>query len=160
VLHACRSSAMSPGALTLELTERSLMSDPPKTYAAFQRLSDNGVRLSIDDFGTGYSSFSYLQKLPVNEIKIDKSFVGGLFSDARSEAIVRSVIDLGRNLGLAVVAEGVENQRIWECLASLGCEVAQGYHICRPSPAPQLVEAVKNSAWVTARNESTNVQEL
>ena len=160
VLQACRSSATPPGALTLELTERSLMSDPPKTYAAFQQLSDNGIRLSIDDFGTGYSSFSYLQKLPVDEIKIDKSFVGGLFSDARSEAIVRSVIALGRNLGLAVVAEGVENQRIWECLATLGCDVAQGYHICRPSPAAELVKAVKNSAWVTARNESTNVQEL
>jgi diguanylate cyclase (GGDEF)-like protein len=160
VLQACRSTSMPPRALTLELTERSLMTDPVKTTTAFQRLSDDGVRLSIDDFGTGYSSFSYLQKLPVNEIKIDKSFVGGLLSDQRSEAIVRSVIDLGRNLGLAVVAEGVENQRIWECLASLGCDVAQGYHICRPSPAAELVAALKNSAWVTTRNESTNVQEL
>jgi EAL domain-containing protein (putative c-di-GMP-specific phosphodiesterase class I) len=151
---------MPPRALTLELTERSLMTDPVKTTTAFQRLSNDGVRLSIDDFGTGYSSFSYLQKLPVNEIKIDKSFVGDLFSDQRSEAIVRSVIDLGRNLGLVVVAEGVENQRIWEWLASLGCDVAQGYHICRPSAAAELVAAVKNSAWVTARNESANVQEL
>jgi diguanylate cyclase (GGDEF)-like protein len=159
VLQACRTTATPPRTLTLELTERALMSDPAKTNAAFQRLNEDGVRLSIDDFGTGYSSLSYLQNLPVDEIKIDRTFVGGLFSDVRSEAIVRSVIDLGRNLGMAVVAEGVEQQRVWECLASLGCDVAQGYHICRPLSPVDLTPALKEPPWLAARNVSANESE-
>jgi diguanylate cyclase (GGDEF)-like protein len=156
VLQACRTTSTPPHTLTLELTERALMSDPAKTNAAFQRLNDDGVHLSIDDFGTGYSSLSYLQSLPVDEIKIDRTFVGGLLSDARSEAIVRSVIDLGRNLGMGVVAEGVEQQRVWESLASLGCDVAQGYHICRPLSAVDLTPALKEPPWLAARNGSGN----
>jgi diguanylate cyclase (GGDEF)-like protein len=159
VLQACRTTATPPRTLTLELTERALMSDPAKTNAAFQRLNNDGVRLSIDDFGTGYSSLSYLQNLPVDEIKIDRTFVGGLFSDARSEAIVRSVIDLGRNLGMAVVAEGVEQQRVWECLASLGCDVAQGYHICRPLSPVDLTPTLKEPPWLVTRNGSANESE-
>jgi diguanylate cyclase (GGDEF)-like protein len=158
VLQACHTTSTPPQTLTLELTERALMSDPAKTNSAFQRLNDDGVRLSIDDFGTGYSSLSYLQNLPVDEIKIDRSFVGGLFSDVRSEAIVRSVIDLGRNLDMAVVAEGVEEQRVWECLASLGCDVAQGYHICRPLSPVDLTPTLKDPPWL-ARNGSANESE-
>jgi len=95
----------------------------------------------------------------VDEIKIDRTFVAGLFSDVRSEAIVRSVIDLGRNLGMAVVAEGVEQQRVWECLASLGCDVAQGYHICRPLSPVDLTPALKEPPWLAARNGSANESE-
>ena len=122
------------------------MADPAKTDSALQRLKDMGVRLSIDDFGTGYSSLSYLQRLPVNEIKIDKSFVAGLPADERSSAIVRSIIDLGRNLRLSVVAEGIEDRPTWDLLADLCCEAAQGYHICRPLPPHELAEWVNRSA--------------
>ena len=156
VLQACRTISAPPRMLTLELTERALMSDPAKTNVALQRLNENGVRLSIDDFGTGYSSLSYLQKLPVDEIKIDRTFVSGLFSDPRSEAIVRSVIDLGRNLGLAVIAEGVENQPVWERLAGLGCDVAQGYHMCRPLSSVDLTPTLMQPPWIARRNDLPN----
>jgi diguanylate cyclase (GGDEF)-like protein len=141
----CRSTNTPRDALTLELTERALMSDPAKTDLAFQRLDELGVQFSIDDFGTGYSVLSYLQKLPVDEIKIDKSFVFGLVTDSRSEAIVRSIIDLGRNLGFRVVAEGVENQRTWERLAQLGCDAAQGYYMSRPLSPSDLPRWLKES---------------
>jgi diguanylate cyclase (GGDEF)-like protein len=147
VLQICRSTATPLEVLTLELTETAVMADPAKTEAAFQRLKDMGVRLSIDDFGTGYSSFSYLQKLPANEIKIDKSFVAGMLTDPRSAAIVRSIIDLGRNLRLSVVAEGIEDRPTWDVLADLCCEAGQGYHICRPLPPEELVEWVNRSPW-------------
>jgi diguanylate cyclase (GGDEF)-like protein len=160
VLRACAAAGAGPEILTLELTETAIMSDPVKTAAAFQRLSDDGIRLSIDDFGTGYSSFSYLQKLPVNEIKIDKSFVLRLLSDRRSEAIVRSIIALGNNLGLAVVAEGVENAEIWQRLAEFGCDLSQGYHLCRPLPARDLVTALRTPSWGRPRHDSSDIQEL
>src|SRR5258705_9545563 len=133
---------MQHGGLTLEITERDLMSDPAKSDAAIQRLKEIGIHFSIDDFGTGYSSLSYLQKLPVNEIKIDKSFVAGLLTNPRSGAIVRSIIDLGRNLGLKVVAEGVEGQPTLEALVELGCDVAQGYYVCRPRSSGEI------TAWM------------
>jgi diguanylate cyclase (GGDEF)-like protein len=146
VLRVCRSTGTHPHTLTLELTERALLADPAKTDSALQRLKEMGVHLSIDDFGTGYSSLSYLQKLPVNEIKIDKSFVAGLPADERSSAIVRSIIDLGRNLRLSVVAEGIEDRPTWDLLADLCCEAAQGYHICRPLPPDEFVKWVNRSA--------------
>jgi diguanylate cyclase len=102
------------------------------------RLSAMGVRLSIDDFGTGYSSLAYLKRLPLNEIKIDRSFVMHMLENEDDAVIVRSTIDLGRNLGLEVVAEGVEDAPTWDALASLGCDVAQGYYLSRPVPAEEL----------------------
>jgi diguanylate cyclase len=96
--------------------------------------------LSIDDFGTGYSSLAYLTGLPVNEIKIDRSFVMNMRVSDDSATIVRSIIDLGGNLGLSVVAEGVETQEIWDDLNALGCPLAQGYLLSRPMPADALVE--------------------
>jgi EAL domain-containing protein (putative c-di-GMP-specific phosphodiesterase class I) len=95
--------------------------------------------LSIDDFGTGYSSLAYLKRLPVHELKIDKSFVMKMESDADDAKIVRSTIDLGHNLGLKVVAEGIENEAVWQLLAEMGCDQGQGYFIGRPMPADQLV---------------------
>jgi EAL domain-containing protein (putative c-di-GMP-specific phosphodiesterase class I) len=154
VAEACLATGMPQGGLTLEITERDLMSDPAKSDAAIQRLKDMGYHFSIDDFGTGYSSLSYLQKLPVNEMKIDKTFVAGLLTNPRSRAIVRSIIDLGRNLGLKIVAEGVEDQPTLEALVELGCDVAQGYYMCRPRSAGEITTWMEEAEWPVRNNDS------
>ncbi len=123
---------VDPSMLTLEITESSLLIDAPRARATINELHEVGVSLSIDDFGTGYSSLSYLRRLPVGELKIDQSFVANVLLDEQDEVIVRSTIDLGHNLGLVVVAEGVENNEVLERLRELGCDVAQGYCISRP----------------------------
>jgi diguanylate cyclase len=101
-------------------------------------LNGMGVRLSIDDFGTGYSSLAYLKRLPVHEIKIDKSFILNMTVDDNDAVIARSTIDLGRNLGLRVVAEGVETAEVWDKLAVMGCDVAQGYYFSPPAPGDAI----------------------
>ncbi len=121
-------------AICLEITESAIMDDPQRAEAMLNTLSQQGFRLSIDDFGTGYSSLGYLKRLPVNELKIDKSFVMGMEGNANDATIVRSTIDLAHNLGLSVVAEGVENAAVLELLRTLACDEAQGYHISRPLP--------------------------
>jgi EAL domain-containing protein (putative c-di-GMP-specific phosphodiesterase class I) len=125
--------------LVVEITESTIMADPTHALEILGRLSAMGVQLSIDDFGTGYSSMAYLKNLPVHELKIDRSFVAQMTSDSREAAIVRSTVDLGRNLGLRVVAEGVEDQATWQALAALGCDAIQGYHISRPVPPDHLI---------------------
>jgi EAL domain-containing protein (putative c-di-GMP-specific phosphodiesterase class I) len=132
-------------ALTLEITESSLMADPDRAVAAMHRLRDLGVRLSIDDLGTGYSSLAYLQRLPAHEIKVDKSFVRPGSEDLESLAIVGAVVDLGHRLGREVVAEGVEDAPTWERLRRLGCDTAQGYWISRPLPATDFADWL--AAW-------------
>jgi diguanylate cyclase (GGDEF)-like protein len=124
--------------LELEITESAVMTDPTRAMAILDRLSFMGVRLSLDDFGTGHSSLSYLQRLPVNEVKIDRSFVMNMATDENDATIVRTTIDLGRNLGLETVAEGVETPEIWSQLENLGCDMAQGYYLSRPVPASEL----------------------
>ncbi len=124
--------------LELEITESMLMLDPARAKATLDRLSSIGLRLSVDDFGTGYSSLANLKRLPVDGIKIDKSFVIDMPHDPSDAAIVRSTIELAHNLGLTVVAEGVESHEAWQRLASLGCDLAQGFHISRPLPADAL----------------------
>jgi diguanylate cyclase (GGDEF)-like protein len=124
--------------LELEITESTIMTDPEHAMAVLVRLAAFGVSLAIDDFGTGYSSLSYLKRLPVHQLKIDRSFVMDMDSGASDEAIVRSSVDLARNLGLYVVAEGVETERTWQHLAALGCDQAQGYYFARPMPAADL----------------------
>jgi EAL domain-containing protein (putative c-di-GMP-specific phosphodiesterase class I) len=136
---------VEPARLELEITESTMLDDPFRTKVVLDRLFAMGVRLSIDDFGTGYSSLAYLRQLPVSEIKIDRSFVLNMDQNDDDAVIVRSTIDLGRNLGLRVVAEGVETQEAWSRLVELGCDVAQGYFLSRPVPADQLEE------WLTAR---------
>jgi diguanylate cyclase (GGDEF)-like protein len=131
--------------LTLEVTEGSVMADPARATALLHQLRDLGVRLSVDDFGTGYSSLSYLKRLPVHEVKIDRSFVANLGERADDVAIVRAIVDLGRHLGLEVVAEGVEDQETWDLLASMGCHLVQGWHLARAMPADDLVP------WLRAR---------
>ena len=126
---------VSPDRLELEITESTIMADPFRARLVLTRLAEMGVRLSIDDFGTGYSSLGYLRRLPVGEIKIDKSFVMNMQADENDAVIVRSTIDLGRNLGLEVVAEGVESAAVWHDLVTYGCDVAQGFFLSRPMPA-------------------------
>ena len=122
----------------LEITESAIMDDPQRAEATLNRLSQRGYKLSIDDFGTGYSSLAYLKRLPVQELKIDKSFVMGMQSTEGDAQIVRSTIDLAHNLGLSVVAEGVESAAILDSLSSLGCDEAQGYHLSKPVPLAAL----------------------
>jgi EAL domain-containing protein (putative c-di-GMP-specific phosphodiesterase class I) len=124
--------------LTLEVTEGSVMADPTRAIALLHELRDLGVRLSVDDFGTGYSSLSYLQRLPVQEVKIDRSFVAALGQERENVAIVRAIIDLGRHLGLEVVAEGVEDAATWDLLTSMNCDLVQGWHLARAMPTDAL----------------------
>ena len=126
--------------LTLEITESSVMVDPVRSVAILEQLSALGVKLSVDDFGTGYSSLSRLTKLPVNEVKIDKSLVFNMLRDQGDLAVVRATIDLARHLDLEVVAEGIEDGLTWERLRQLGCKRAQGYYLSRPVPAADLEE--------------------
>ncbi|OOZ42280.1 hypothetical protein BOW53_00085 [Solemya pervernicosa gill symbiont] len=126
--------------LSLEITEGAMMADPESAISNLTRLDKMGIRLSVDDFGTGFSSLAYLKRLPVDELKIDKSFVLDMESDENDAAIVRSTIDLAHNLGLKVVAEGVEHHALLTSLSSHGCDVAQGYYIARPMDVKSLNE--------------------
>jgi diguanylate cyclase (GGDEF)-like protein len=125
--------------LVVELTESTIMADPVHALEILSKLNAMGVQLSIDDFGTGYSSMAYLKSLPVHELKVDRSFVSQMLQSSSDAVIVHSTIDLGRNLGLRVVAEGVENSLTLQHLGLLGCHAVQGYHISRPIPANQLI---------------------
>ncbi|MEA2434372.1 MAG: hypothetical protein QOG54_1829 [Actinomycetota bacterium] len=129
---------LPPGCLQLEITESTLVHDPIRAMSILARLSQMRVDMAIDDFGTGYSSLGHLRKLPVKELKIDKSFVMNMDVDESDAVIVRSTIDLGRNLGLRVVAEGVETAAVWRQLELLGCDYAQGFYKSRPMPADQI----------------------
>jgi EAL domain-containing protein (putative c-di-GMP-specific phosphodiesterase class I) len=128
-------TAVAPRWLTLELTESSIMADPIRSEKTLAALGDLGVRVAIDDFGTGYSSLTRLKQLPIHVVKIDKSFVISMSVDEGDHAIVRSTIELARNLGHTVVAEGVENQITWDSLTELGCDWAQGFYLARPMNA-------------------------
>jgi EAL domain-containing protein (putative c-di-GMP-specific phosphodiesterase class I) len=129
------------------VTESCLIANPVRTRDVLNNLRSVGVGLSIDDFGTGYSSFTQLRDLPVTEIKIDKSFVTTVNGSNANAAIVKSAIDLGHNLGLHVVAEGVETNACLEVLTDMGCDVMQGYLLARPMPADDL------SGWSAGRAE-------
>jgi histidine ammonia-lyase len=131
-----------PSLLELEVTETAVIADPFRMKAVLERLGAMGLRLSVDDFGTGYTSLGYLTRLPINELKIDRSFVSNMTHSEQDEVIVRSTIDLGRNLGLEVVAEGVESAEVLERLRSLGCDVAQGFLMSRALSADEL------TAWL------------
>lgn len=144
--------------LTLEIAESALMSDPDSSADTLNQLSRLGVRLSIDDFGTGFSSLQYLKKLPINELKVDKSFVMDMVVDENDAVIVRSVIDLGHNLGLNVIAEGVESQEIYDVLQILGCDLAQGYHIAHPMPVDKLEKWLIGSDWSNKNQHLTLIK--
>ena len=143
-----RRYALAPGGVMLEITESVLLADPPQAQAVLTRLSALGVRVAIDDFGAGYSSLAYLKQLPVAAVKIDQSFVHSLGRTAtKDRAIVRSIVELGHNLGLVVVAEGVEDEETWEQLGALGCDAAQGYYVSQPLPASSLDRWLASLPW-------------
>ena len=128
-----------PASLCLEITESAIMDDPERALSTLEHLHGMGFKLSIDDFGTGYSSLAYLKRLPVGELKIDRSFVMAMERDLDDARIVRSTIELAHNLGLTVVAEGLETLKAWALLAGLGCDEGQGYYICKPMPQDQFI---------------------
>ena len=129
---------IEPNRLILEITEREIMEDHRTVVEVLEELHSRGVRISIDDFGTGFSSLTHLRRLPIHEIKIDRSFVSGMLDRENDYIIARSIIDLAHNLGHRVVAEGVEDAATLELLRTLGCDVAQGYLFARPGPAPRI----------------------
>jgi EAL domain-containing protein (putative c-di-GMP-specific phosphodiesterase class I) len=130
--------------LELEVTESAITADPDRARRILTRLADCGVTLSIDDFGAGYTSLAQLKDLPVHQLKIDRSFVARMAADPSNALIVRSVVELGHNLGLTTVAEGVEDEATCDSLGAMGCDVAQGYYVCRPMAAESL------EAWFDA----------
>jgi diguanylate cyclase (GGDEF)-like protein len=133
---------LPPSALVVEITESTLMVDPTRSLAVLNRLRAGGVRISVDDYGTGYSSLAYLRDLPVDELKLDRSFTTDLDTDPRSAAIVESTVRLAHSLGLPLVAEGVETAEIWQRLAEFGCDYGQGYYLSRPVPPERIEELV------------------
>jgi len=142
---------VSPNSLQLEITEGALMADPRRVLVTLHRLDKLGVALSLDDFGTGYSSLQHLRRLPLAEVKIDRSFVLGMVNDPDDAAVVASIIDLARALGLRVVAEGVEDDSTRRLLVTNGCEIAQGWYFARPMPADALV------AWLARYRPSPSL---
>jgi EAL domain-containing protein (putative c-di-GMP-specific phosphodiesterase class I)/GGDEF domain-containing protein len=134
--------------LTFEITESNVMTDPEHSLPVLRELHAMGIRLSVDDFGTGYSSLAYLRRLPIDEIKIDRSFVQGMGTDLSDLAIVRAIVDLGHSLGLRVVAEGVEEEAARDALREMSCDEAQGFLISRPMPLDRF------EAWLQSRTVS------
>jgi diguanylate cyclase (GGDEF)-like protein len=142
-----RASGVDPALLALEVTESEVMADAEQAIACLRELKALGVFIEVDDFGTGYSSLAYLQKLPLDAVKIDRSFITPLFDDAGTSAIVRAAIELSHALGLEAIAEGVEDQAVVEMLSAMGCDAAQGYVFARPMPADKL------GFWLAARTK-------
>ncbi|WP_144121739.1 putative bifunctional diguanylate cyclase/phosphodiesterase [Catellatospora sichuanensis] len=139
---------VSPDRLTLEITEDGVVDGVDRLLPTLRRLYDLGVHLSVDDFGTGYSSLSYLRRLPVHEVKVDRSFVQGMATDPGDLAIVRAVVDISRHFGLSVVAEGVESELTLELLEEIGCDIGQGFLFSRPLPYERL------EAWLGAQTDA------
>ena len=150
VLAALRSSGLGPERLLLEVTETAVFTDVDGATRELNLLKNAGIRISLDDFGQGQTSLAHLAQLPLTELKIDRAFVLAMTSNASNAAIVRSVVDLAHNLGISVVAEGVEDEETLQALRSLGCDVAQGYVLARPMPAGSLAGwlAAHEYAWV------------
>jgi EAL domain-containing protein (putative c-di-GMP-specific phosphodiesterase class I) len=139
-----------PNRLELEITESTIMVDPARAMDVLTRFHQMGIPLAIDDFGTGYSSLGYLKRLPVSAVKIDKSFVKNMEANDNDAVIVRSTVELAHNLGLQVIAEGVETSYLWERLAALGCDAAQGYYMSQPMSADALNRWFVDCPWQVA----------
>ncbi len=155
VAEALTTNALDPDRLQIEVTESAVMADATRAADTLSGLTRTGVNISIDDFGTGYSSLALLRRLPVSELKIDRSFVKGMVGDRGEDtAIVRSTNDLGHNLGLTVVAEGVEDEWTLDLLSALGCDLAQGYFIAKPMPAPEIPNWIAHSSWRMAETSA------
>jgi diguanylate cyclase (GGDEF)-like protein len=150
VLALLAETAVTPKNLTLEITENAVMANPSDGLTILTNLDHMGVKLAIDDYGTGYSSLAYLKRLPVDKLKIDKSFVRDMEENENDAVIVRSTIELAHNLGLKVIAEGVETLEAWDTLDILGCDCSQGYLMGKPMPAEMLEKWLRESAWSRA----------
>ncbi len=146
---ALKEAGVNGDFLEIEITEATLMQDVQRATEVLSSLSDQGVTIAIDDFGTGYSSLSYLKQLPIHTLKIDQSFIVDVAFDKQDVAIVRSIIDLGHNLGYRVVAEGVETGMAWDILNTLGCDTAQGFHISRPLSSSLFNKWLGETDWLT-----------
>jgi predicted signal transduction protein with EAL and GGDEF domain len=144
VLHFER---LEPNRINLEITESTIMANPDRALAVLNDLRALGLRMAIDDFGTGYSSMAYLKGLSVDALKIDKSFVRNLASDLSDRSIVRSAVELGHNLGLQVIAEGVEDILSYQQLSNLGCDLAQGYYMGKPMPVGELEDCLASAPF-------------
>jgi EAL domain-containing protein (putative c-di-GMP-specific phosphodiesterase class I) len=142
---------LRPRRLLLEITESALMFDPDQALSTVHALRSLGLGVAVDDYGTGYSSLAYLRQLPLHELKIDRSFVRDVTVEPGDLSIVRSTITLAHELGLRVVAEGVEDAATLELLADLGCDMAQGFHLSRPVPADEFTAWVAASQWSPLR---------
>jgi len=153
VADALKTTGAKPEYLVLEVTESAIVLDPVRAEETLIALSELGVGLSIDDFGTGYTSLASIKRLPISEIKIDRSFIFNMLTDNKDAMIVRSVIELGHNLGLTVVAEGIETQEVLDHLHKLACNEVQGYHICRPITPDQLHKWYSSAPWSIGSNE-------
>jgi EAL domain-containing protein (putative c-di-GMP-specific phosphodiesterase class I) len=146
VAAALATRGLSADALVLEVTESSVLSDPVRIGNVLAQLGESGIGLSLDDFGTGYSSLAHLKSLPVGEVKVDRSFVARMCTDATDAAIVFATIQLAAKLGIRVVAEGVEDEQTWGALSELDCQLIQGYHFSKPLPAAELEPQLAASA--------------
>lgn len=146
VFSALEQWRMPPAKLCLEITESAVMADPASALKILSRLDAMGVHLSIDDFGTGYSSMSYLKQMPVDEIKIDRSFVMEMAGELNDAVIVRSIVDLAHNMGLRAVAEGVESEAVWRALVNMGCDLSQGFYFAKPMPAQAFLQWLVSTA--------------
>jgi Amt family ammonium transporter len=147
-----RATGLAPELLQLEITESAAMADADGAVTTLRQLKGLGVRIAIDDFGTGYSSLGYLQRFPVDLLKIDHRFVGGLARDEGDAAIVRAVVGLAHTLGLRVVAEGVETAEQSQRLRELGCELAQGFLFGRPVPAEDIPPLLAKVTYAAAHS--------
>jgi EAL domain-containing protein (putative c-di-GMP-specific phosphodiesterase class I) len=143
------SSGVLASQLIFEITEGAIMANPDRAMESVKRMKRMGLHLSIDDFGTGYSSLAYLRKLPIDEIKIDKSFVMNMTTHPQDTVIVHALIELGHELNVEMVAEGVEDRETMDILSKLGCDTAQGYYISRPLPAAELPPLLNRPVWIT-----------
>ncbi|MCU1397575.1 MAG: Diguanylate cyclase/phosphodiesterase [Acidimicrobiales bacterium] len=141
-------SGLPPALLEVEIVETAVMTDPKRSSDVLGRLRNTGIKIALDDFGTGYTSLSYLRALPLDMIKIDRSFIAELVNDAKAHAVAQSMIELAHRLGLRVLAEGIETEQAWTELVRLECDSGQGYHLARPMPGEQI------EGWVTAHRHT------
>lgn len=146
--------------ISFEITESAILDDPSHAIRNLERIAALGCKLAIDDYGTGYSSLAYLRRLPVHELKIDKSFVMGLVTDPNDAIIVRSTIELGHNMGLVVVAEGVEDEATLERLRALGCDRVQGFWLSRPLAAADVEQWLRESKWTRPVSERKGLRRV
>ena len=142
---------IDPSMLVLEVTESALMGNISTSLDILTRLRMKGFPLSIDDFGTGFSSLSHLHKIPFTELKVDQSFIFDLIEDSDSYAIVETCVMLGHKLDMEIVAEGVENEAIWDALLAMNCDIAQGYFISKPIPADEFIHWLENDNFLSSK---------